>query len=473
MSAALAALALLALLVPLDAVAAQAAGTGAPAAAATRPVAAVIDDYVGEGLSSNLSLRSAELEVERSQAALDAARARFFPEAALVARYTRAEGGREVELPLASVLNPVYATLNDLLAGQGRPGRFPQIEDPRFTLQREREQDTRLSLRQAVFAPAIPAAVRAQRALLEGSEYAQLALAQRLRRDIAVGYLDWLRAARAVAIVESSRSLLAENLRVNESLLRSGRITRDQVLRAEAELLAVDQQLGEVRSGRDQARSYLNFLLNRPLDAEAERAEPETDLRRAVADLATLRQQALDGRPELERSAQLVEAAGARVDAARAARWPTLALAVDAGTQGERYGFGRGSNFGTVSLLLDWPLVDGGARRAEVRAARTIERQARTQQEELRHQVQLEVQQALDRLQTSAAALRTAEARAGAAREAFRISARKRDEGALSQVEFLDARNVLTSAELNLDATRFEVLARQADLDYATGASRP
>ncbi len=235
----------------------------------------------------------------------------------------------------------------------------------------------------------------------------------------------------------------------------------------------MDQQLGEVRSGRDQARSYLNFLLNRPLDADAERAEPDTELRRAIADLATLRQQALDRRPELERSAQLVAAAGARVDAAQAARWPTLALAVDAGTQGERYEFGRGRNFGTVSLLLDWPLVDGGARRAELRAARSVERQARTQQEELQHQVQLEVQQTLDRLQTSAAALRSAEARAGAAREAFRISARKRDEGALSQVEFLDARNVLTRAELNLDATRFELLARQADLDYATGASQP
>ena len=445
----------------------------AAAAEPARPIAAVIDEYVREGLTSNLSLRSATLEVERSQAALDAARARFFPEAALVARYTRAEGGREIELPLSSVLNPVYGTLNELLAAQGQPARFPPIDDPRFTLQREREQDTRLSLRQAVFAPAIPAAVRAQRALLEGSEYAQLALAQRLRRDIAVGYLDWLRAARAVGIVESSRALLAENLRVNEALLRSGRITRDQVLRAEAELLEVDQQLGEVRSSRDQARSYLNFLLNRPLDADAERAEPDTELRRAIADLATLRQRALERRPELERSAQIVAAAGARVDAAQAARWPTLALAVDAGTQGERYEFGRGRNFGTVSLLLDWPLIDGGARRAELRAARSVERQARTQQEELQHQVQLEVQQALDRLQTSAAALRSAEARAGAAREAFRISARKRDEGALSQVEFLDARNVLTRAELNLDATRFELLARQADLDYATGASRP
>ena len=42
----------------------------------------------------------------------------------------------------------------------------------------------------------------------------------------------------------------------------------------------------------------------------------------------------------------------------------------------------------------------------------------------------------------------------------------------ISQVEFLDARTSLTAAELNLNAVRFELLARQADLDYATGAPR-
>ena len=34
----------------------------------------------------------------------------------------------------------------------------------------------------------------------------------------------------------------------------------------------------------------------------------------------------------------------------------------------------------------------------------------------------------------------------------------------------MDARNTLSSAELNLNLTRFELLARQADLDYATAA---
>src|SRR3954467_4562888 len=85
----------------------------APTIDSGRPLAAVIDDYVREGLQSNLSLRAQSLEVERSVAALAEARARYFPEVGFAARYTRSEGGRTIELPLGKALNPAYQTLND------------------------------------------------------------------------------------------------------------------------------------------------------------------------------------------------------------------------------------------------------------------------------------------------------------------------------------------------------------------------
>jgi len=158
------------------------------------------------------------------------------------------------------------------------------------------------------------------------------------------------------------------------------------------------------------------------------------------------------------------------VRVARADRWPTLSLGADGGIQGEEYEFGRGANYATVSLLLNWTFFDGGARSAAVRQANAAARRTATQLDELSQQVQLEVQQALDRLNTAERLDAEIEARAEAARAAFRIASRKRDEGVISQVEFIDARSSLTGAELNLNVTRFEVLARQAELDYATAA---
>jgi outer membrane protein TolC len=441
-----------------------------PGADAGRPLAAVIDAYVREGLKSNLALHAQSLELERSAAALDEARARYFPELGFDARYTRAEGGRTLELPLGDALNPAYQTLNDLLIAQGQAPQFPLVQNESFAFLREREQDTRITLRMPLIAPAIPAAVRTQRELLGASEYAHLALGRRLKRDITVGYLTWLAAVRTQGIVDASVSLLNENLRVNESLHRNGKITQDQVLRARAELLAVTQQSREAQNGAAQSRSYLNFLLNRPLDTALENAEVAADVSATTRALADLRSAALANRPELAELAHLTRASEAQTRAAKAELWPTLSFGADTGIQGEEYDFGSGSNFSTVSLLLNWTFFDGGARRAAVRQANAVARKTATQHEELTQQVQLEVQQSLDRLNTSADSLATAEARAEAARAGFRIASRKRDEGVISQVEFIDARSALTSSELNLNVTRFQVLARQAELDYATAA---
>jgi outer membrane protein len=435
-----------------------------------RPLAAVIDAYVREGLKSNLALQAQSLEVERAAAALDGARARYFPEAGFAARYTRAEGGRTIELPLGDALNPAYQTLNDLLVQQGQQPQFPVVQNETIHFLRPREQDTRITLRMPLIAPGIPAAVRAQRELLGASEYSRQALGRRLKRDITVGYLTWLSAVRTQGIVDASLVLLNENLRVNDSLHRNGKITQDQVLRARAELLAVTQQSREARNGASQSQSYLNFLLNRPLDTALENADVAADVSATTRALAELRQAALDNRPELAQLQHLTRASEAQTRAARAERWPTLSFGADGGIQGEEYEFGRGSNYATVSLLLNWTFFDGGARRAAVRQADALARRTATQLSELTQQVQLEVQQSLDRLETSADSLATAEARAEAARAAFRIASRKRDEGAISQVEFIDARSSLTGAELNLNVTRFDVLARQAELDYATSA---
>jgi outer membrane protein TolC len=432
----------------------------------------VIDGYVSEGLKSNLGLGVQSLEVERSEAALDQARARYFPELGFAARYTRSEGGRKIELPLGDALNPAYQTLNDLLVAQGQQPRFPVVQNETIAFLREREQDTRVTLRLPLIAPAIPAAVRAQRELLGASEYSRQAVARRLKRDITVGYLTWASAMRTQGIVDASLALLNENLRVNDSLFRNGKITQDQVLRARAELLAVTQQSREARNGASQAQSYLNFLLNRPLDTALEDAQIGADVSATTRALAELRQAALDNRPELAQLEALTRASEAQTRLARADRWPTLSLGADGGIQGEEYEFGRGSNYATISLLLNWTFFDGGARRAAVRQAHAIARKTATQRDELAQQVQLEVQQTLDALDTSADSLTTAEARSEAARAAFRIASRKRDEGAISQVEFIDARSSLTGAELNLNVTRFDVLARQAELDYATAAGR-
>jgi outer membrane protein len=430
----------------------------------------VVDGYVAQALRSNLALQSEGLEVEKAAAALSEARAGFFPEVSLQARYTRAEGGRDIEIPIGTALNPVYSTLNDMLVAQGRPAQFPQIQDQTVPFLREREQDTRVVVRQPLFAPAISAAVRAQRALLDASNFRRMAIARTLRRDVTLAYVDWLKARSSTQIVAASETLLQENVRVNQSLFQNGKTTEDQLLRARAELLEVQQQRREIENGTTQAQSYFNFLLNRDLRSAIEPTEapnPQADRDSALEQLWA---RALDKRPEVSQLEHLTRASEEQVNASRQQRWPSLSLGLDAGTQGEEYRFGDGFNFATASLIFTWKIFDAGGDAARVRQARASQRQLVLQQDEVTQQIRLEVQQAFDRLQTARDSLATAEARAEAARAAFRIASRKRDEGVINQIEFIDARSTLTRAELNHNLTRFNVLARRAELEYATSS---
>ena len=405
----------------------------------------VVERYVAEGLRSNLALQGETLEVDKATQALAAARARFFPEVSLQARYSRAEGGREFTLPIGTT-------------------------DITVPFLRREEQDTRVVVRQPLYAPEIPAAVRAQRALLDATNFNRMAVARALRRDVTLAYVDWLKARNSVEIVSASAALLQENLRVNESLFANGKVTEDQVLRAKAELLAVLQQQRETENLATQAQSFFNFLLNRELPASIQPSSPPTAAARSESALPLLWTQALDKRPEVARVDQLRRAAEEQANVARKQQWPVLTLALDAGTQGEQYRFGADNNFGIASLVFTWRRFDGGGDSARARQAHATERQLVLRKEEIAQQIRLEVQQAFDRLTTARDSLTTAAARADAARAAFRIASRKRDEGVINQVEFIDARSALTSAELNHNVTRFEVLARRAELEYATSA---
>jgi outer membrane protein TolC len=437
-----------------------------------RPVQEVQQELIEAAFRSNLALTREGVEVARADAALAEARARFLPELELNARYTRAQGGRELTFPTGQLLNPAYQTLNELLVAQGQAPRFGMLSDPSIAFQREREQDSRLTLRQPLYQPAIPAAVAAQRELLRGAQFQRLAHAHQLHRDVGVGYLRHLKARRASRIVQSATEVLAENLRVVDSLFRNGRITEDQVLRARAELLAVQQQQREATDAVEQSRRYVNFLLNRPLTEPLEDASVEAAPVARAADAQALAATSGTQRAELDRLGALQAAAEAQVRLARAALKPSLALGIDAGTQGEQYRTGPGYNFIAGSLVLTWKFFDGGANRAALAQARHAARSAALAREELAQAIALEVQQAAESLAASIDSLDTARAREAAARAALRIAGRKRDEGAISQVEFIDARNALTQAELNLNLTQFELLERGLELQRATGTAQ-
>jgi outer membrane protein len=122
--------------------------------------------------------------------------------------------------------------------------------------------------------------------------------------------------------------------------------------------------------------------------------------------------------------------------------------------------------------VLSWNLFNGGSDLARRQAAQADAERLRLRRTELEDLVRLEVRQAYQTAVVARDAIATADARRAAAERSFELVRRKYEEGVASQVEFLDARTALTSAELNRTVTVYRYGLRYVDLERAAALRR-
>ena len=66
-----------------------------------------LEDYIRTGLGNNLALKQKEVSYEKSLYVLQQARSLFYPDISMNMRYSAAKGGRLIEFPVGTMLNPV------------------------------------------------------------------------------------------------------------------------------------------------------------------------------------------------------------------------------------------------------------------------------------------------------------------------------------------------------------------------------
>ena len=344
-----------------------------------------------------------------------------------------------------------------------------------FQFQRDREQDSFVRLSQPIYDARIAAQRRGASHIYDASRFGLEAFRLRLARDVRQAYYRWLATRESVGVLEATGLLAEENERVNGSLYRNGKVTRDLLLRAEAERLEISQQLLRAGAAEDLARRYLNLLCNAPLDREPEVASvTDSDLPRLAARIPATRgialeESAVGRRAELRELDAGLAAAGESERAARAAFKPQLAFAVDAGTQGEEWDYSVEDSYVLASVILRFNLFNGGGDRAAIRAARAQTAEIAAGRELAEQQIRIEVQEAITDLEVAEASLATATRRVEAAEAAYTIVAKKRDLGQVSPADYLDSQRALTQARLNGNVTRFQALGALAQVEYAIG----
>lgn len=431
--------------------------------------APMLSQYFDEADANNPELKQANFNLEAEQAKLQSLRSRYYPSLALSARYSVSEGGRTIDFPAGDLLNPVYQTLNAQAAAMGQPARFPSVQNQSIPLLRPTEQDTRLTLKGPIYSAELNAQVDSQQAFVQAQEAARQNYREELHRDLETAFWQTAQAKAQVEVLQVSLKTLQENERVNEVLYKTGAVTLDAPKRAQAERLDLQVQLQQAQTRLALAREYFNLLRNAPAQAPIETPDT-TRMRSLLPDIVqelTPKGTATTPSPALQQVLSSKDALDAQTRAAQAAYTPTLGYAIEGGYQGPNYNTGPHTGFATASVVLNWPLFDGGTRASDVAQAKSRAQAVQAQAELLTRRLQLARTQARDRLQVALDSIGARQAQQDAAEESLRINTRKRDAGASTQIEFLSAEQAATRARLGLIDALYQAHIEHAQWQYA------
>jgi outer membrane protein TolC len=283
-----------------------------------------------------------------------------------------------------------------------------------------------------------------------------------------VGYYKYLMAKHSIGIYENALMVVNQNLKVNQSLLSNGKGLPAYVSRAESEVKQVESNLLAARNEEQNAKAYFNFLLNKPL------ADPiiaiEISLTENVEAVAANLNDNINGREELK-SLGIAKNINKDIQKLnRSFRTPKVNAFLDLASQGFDFKVNRNSFFYLGGIQMQVPLFAGKRNIYRIEQSELDGKNLELKNDYLRQQLELSASVSRNNAATIYANYNSAIKQEEAARKYFNLIDRGYREGVNTYIEFLDARNQLTSTQLQLNINKYKVLAALADYERQTAS---
>jgi outer membrane protein len=430
---------------------------------------AILETYVQEGLNNNLSIRQEALEISKAAESIQQAKALFYPQATFAPTYSYAAGGRRLNFPVGDLLNPAYKSLNELTG----KNQFPtNIENVNVLLAPTNFHDTKVSIQYSIYNPEIKYNYLIQKNLLSAQEAKKRVVENEIRYAIETAYFQYLQTLEAVRILENSKKVLEELVRLNKKLVANNTVTKDVVFSSDYEVSMLVQQRSEINKNAKVAAAYFNFLLNRSLPEEilVDSNLVKTDALNydGLLSLPALADKAIANRQELKQLDLSISASenSVRLHQMAAAR-PSLFVGTNVGFQGYGYTF-KDQAYVAGQVGLSWNLFKGFDRKSKIRQAKFQVELLKVKQTEVEKQIELQTTQAFYDLIATREAQLAAEDGAIKAGQYFRVIDSRYRNGNVLMIEYLKAQNDVMSAQLQQSITKYDVLIKKALLDKIT-----
>jgi OMF family outer membrane factor len=416
---------------------------------------------------NNRALQVTQLQLERSRAALQQARAALYPTLSTQVGVSQSESSA-AQLSHQAQLN-AQAALPAFL-------RQPVADVPT-----NQTLSGTVSLSYNVFTSGqrsaeIAAAERQARSAQLQVE-AQL---EQLRLDVSTDYYNLQAADESVRIQRSAVRNSEASLRDTLALERAGLGTRFDVLRAQVQLASSNQQLTNALASQQKQRRQLaqRLSISQQIDlAAADPVEVAGDWKIPLEDSIVL---AFKQRAELEQQLAQREASEQSRRAALAALGPTLTLTAQYEFQQSfNDGLGIGNGY-SLAANIRWNLYDGGAAAAAGRQQELNKDIAEAQFADTRNQIRQQVENAYYDLRSSFVNIGTTTQAVTQATEALRLARLRFQAGVGTQTDVINAENDLTNADgnrinaiLGYNRALASMIRAVSNLPIASGATTP
>ncbi len=424
-----------------------------------------LDEYIEIGLKNNLVLQQKNISLEKAMLSLKIANGMFSPSITLLGNFLSGTGGRSISFPVGDLLNPVYSTLNQMTGTDN----FPQIENVNQNFFPKDFYDVRARASMPILNTELiyNRKIKENQTLLQ--EYEVTIYKRELIRNIKAAYYNFLGAREGVNIYQSALTRAQEGKRVNESLLANGKGLPAYVLRSESEIENIRAQLVDAERQVENARLYINFLLNRQPDEEIITTySAEENLLNAsvlIQEPATVQM-----REELMQI-QTLKGLNENILSMNKLYWsPKISGFVDLGAQAENLTYTSNANYNLIGLQLEMPLFAGFTNRHKISQSRLEIKNTELSASQINQQLNLSTQFSKNTLISAFQNYHSAQKQLEAAQSYQRLIDKGYKEGINTFIEAVDARNQLTSAQLLVTLNQYRVLVAQANLERETAS---
>jgi len=420
-----------------------------------------LDQYIQQGLTGNQSIRQQTFTLEKNVYALKEAESMFLPEVSFSTTYSKAEGGRTIDVPVGDLLNGAYATLNQLSGSNS----FPKVQNQHILINPDNFYDARFRTTLPILNAELVYNKRIKKQQVDLQQAEVILYKRELVKDIKTAYYNYLKAINATRIYAFALRLVEEGQRINTRLYDNSKVNRTAVVRSENEVSRINASLISARKTAESARYYFNFLLNRPL---TDSILPDEITTLPAADQP--QEDNVGGREELTKLRIANDINGNLNGLAKSYLIPKVGTYLDLGSQAFNWQFNNQSRYYFWGISVEWDLFASGKNSYKIKQTVAEQQGLQSQTDYVRQQLLTELKVRQADMQSAIAQYAAAGTQVKASETYYGDMLKLYKEGMAIYIELLDAQNQLIDAQLHANISLFDTWIAYTAIERANAS---